>query len=865
MKAKNKRADIFFIIFCMATASVFAAYRCLNGDFVAYNGDFQNYNIFRRIMEGQIPYTDFTNYLGNGMIWINYPLIVLFRSFGCSVFITNFTASIMYSLVLLVSFYVVTQNRKRAYVLTSIISILAFLVLHSGLNNQFYYKYLYNFFFFEELGHSMRTTRAALPFLFVGIFVICKHLCGKKKLIYYILGSDCLLACAYFIFGVFTVWSNDYGYSSVLCLFAISVLIYLLQEQFPLRDRVKKYIISIGSTVAGMIIIILIITRGHIDAYFSVTRGIADYQLWYYGNVYGKFLTLSDLFVDKKYVVLTIIFWFHACFFLVQCVRKEAGDMAICQLYLHSTCYVASVVYAVGSGAHNYAALEIITYIFAGNVLCRQSCKTIIYIYRFLEKKSIVHKKWADERLRRIWSKGIEKYKRNRLQVWVLGMLLFYCISAGIIRTNISYSGRVELKEMGVSSVIGTGVDEIAEKLAGKDVFSTYASAIETTNRTFQPSGTDYIIHVLGDDSRNQYLQDFIENQYVYATTLKNDYTVWEYWASRANWFFYRELYANYEPVDETLFSVVWRKTDKKKTIDTKVEMSWKYLDETTCRIDIELPKYKDKAAYVDLSISYATLWSKERLSSGALHKVVCVQDGGEQYNSYQANSCYYLPERADNCSIPVYVKNGKGYVYLSSNPSVCTRLEEVNPTVNKVIEEPDYPLHTTAYTDINPALAQDGVNAEGNILKFDLTEPHRTILENAGELKAGNQTGIVENVWIDGNYIYVSLQNQVDRKIYEYPNEIKVIRRDKTYTVQNYSDDEWICGISRKEGCVLIAPDIDIENLYGIKAGNTLKKITKIEKQKQGYCLHMIDNYGIQIFAYPQPIELVYRQHEKH
>ncbi len=55
---------------------------------------------------------------------------------------------------------------------------------------------------------------------------------------------------------------------------------------------------------------------------------------------------------------------------------------------------------------------------------------------------------------------------------------------------------------------------EIAEKLAGKDVFSTYASAIETTNRTFQPSGPDYIIHVLGDDSRNQYLQDFIGQLY---------------------------------------------------------------------------------------------------------------------------------------------------------------------------------------------------------------------------------------------------------------------------------------------------------------------------------------------------------------
>lgn len=36
--------------------------------------------------------------------------------------------------------------------------------------------------------------------------------------------------------------------------------------------------------------------------------------------------------------------------------------------------------------------------------------------------------------------------------------------------------------------------------LNGEDFFATYASAQEVVSDTYQPSGTDYIIHVLGDE-----------------------------------------------------------------------------------------------------------------------------------------------------------------------------------------------------------------------------------------------------------------------------------------------------------------------------------------------------------------------------
>ena len=128
-----KKEDIFFVLFSVITAIVFASYRCMNGDFVAYNGDFQNYNIFRRLMAGQTQYKDFVNYLGSGMVFTNFPLIYLFRSFGNSVFITNFTTSILYSLMLYISFYTILHERKKAYIISSVIAIASFIVLHLSL------------------------------------------------------------------------------------------------------------------------------------------------------------------------------------------------------------------------------------------------------------------------------------------------------------------------------------------------------------------------------------------------------------------------------------------------------------------------------------------------------------------------------------------------------------------------------------------------------------------------------------------------------------------------------------------------------------------------------------------------------------
>lgn len=837
---RAKKEDIFFVLFCVITAIIFASYRSVNGDFVAYNGDFQNYNIFRRLIAGQVQYKDFVNYLGNGMVFINLPLVYLFGTFGDSVFITNFTTSVLYSLILYISLYTVLQDRKKAYVISGMMAIASFIVLHMGFHGTFYYNYIYNVVYMGELGHSMRTTRAFLPFMLVGIIYIVKTKIKCDSLLIDIFQTCRLRIAVYFVLGMLTVWSNDYGYSCVVCIFVIMLLVNLFgRSVFPVRalaicKPLLACVTAMISTIAGMLSSVAIITHGNIMEYFSITLGISQYQFWYYGNHYDKYLTFSDIFSDRKYVFLTVVFFLHAVFFLVQVILDQINDDKICRLFLHSTCYCASLVYVVGSGAHNYASLELVNYILIFGLLG----KIILSKIRLSYTAAIL--------------------KKNQFSFYLVAMLLMYCISINIIRKNISYENKEAIAGLNTYSTIGAGLDQCAADIGDETIFSTYAGALETVNGVFQPTGTDYIIHVLGDKQRDEYIDNFVQGEYKYASTLKNEYTIWEYWSSRVNWYFYRELYLRYRPVKETNYSIIWERSDRENVLETDVDLKWEYINNSTCKIDIALPDYEE-GAYVDLEIKYRTVWTQDRLRKGGMRKVLCVQDGGEQYNGYGSNSCYYLKENTNSSFIPIYVRNGRGYAYISSYPISCTKLEGVEISVKNVLRAPDFPLHVTNYTDDHRSISTDSVAQNGTLLKFDHTESAATILENAGQIRANGETGIVNDVWKDGNYIYVSLENTIRRDNFIYPNKITVEKRKKIYTAQNQSDNEWVCGVSRKEGKLLIDADIDIENLYAVRAGSVVKKVVAADQVEGGWCLSLEDNVGIQVFAYPQEIELIY------
>lgn len=207
-------------------------------------------------------------------------------------------------------------------------------------------------------------------------------------------------------------------------------------------------------------------------------------------------------------------------------------------------------------------------------------------------------------------------------------MLSFYCVSANVFRTHDLLRNKEEVKGLKIHSVIGKGLDECAEDIADGTVFSTYAGGLEAINGTFQPSGIDYIIHVLGDEQREKYLDSFVKGQYPYATTLKNEYTPDEYWLLRVNWFFYRELYMHYKPAKETAYSVIWERTEEENRIDTEVKVNLEHVNDSKYRIDVELPDCED-GVYVDLLLEYDTVWTENRLKAGGYGKRCVLKTAG--------------------------------------------------------------------------------------------------------------------------------------------------------------------------------------------------------------------------------------------
>ena len=227
----------------------------------------------------------------------------------------------------------------------------------------------------------------------------------------------------------------------------------------------------------------------------------------------------------------------------------------------------------------------------------------------------------------------------------------------------------------------GQTIQEAAQLLENGDYFSTYASALETIHGTFQPTGTDYIIHALGDGQRADYLANFLGGEYPYAVTIYKEYTAWEWWVQRANWFFYRELYANYAPLQTAGYAQLWQRQEGGAILeDMDYTLTTQRLDEDRVSIRIELPpEFAEQRFVADVALTYETApdgWS--------LHRAVMVEDG----TLWGYDGVYFLPEGSRTLNIPISVKNGAGEVTLVASPQETSSLLGVDAQVERFFDQ---------------------------------------------------------------------------------------------------------------------------------------------------------------------------------
>ena len=242
-KQKLKRAAPW--LFLLLVLAGLAAVRGLAANYeIGYeimNGDFQNYNPVRHLLAGQVPYRDFTVYLGAGELYsVGGLLLVLGNSFGRSMFATNFCTWFYFELLVLAVCLVVigTARAARAAALA-----------------------LCSVFFAYVQG-------ANLPFA-GQVNTLLSYAAANGT-------SRRLLAPAVlvpFAAGFFVPWSNDMGGAAYISI-ALGYGLYLIRLY---RSSIGKIVVQtlryIVTSVVGLGVSVLLISWGHPLAWLRQTRG----------------------------------------------------------------------------------------------------------------------------------------------------------------------------------------------------------------------------------------------------------------------------------------------------------------------------------------------------------------------------------------------------------------------------------------------------------------------------------------------------------------------------------------------------------------------------------------------------------------
>ena len=225
-KQKLKRAAPW--LFLLLVLAGLAAVRGLAANYeIGYeimNGDFQNYNPVRHLLAGQVPYRDFTVYLGAGELYsVGGLLLVLGNSFGRSMFATNFCTWFYFELLVLAVCLVVigTARAARAAALALCSVFFAYV---QGANLPFAGQVNTLLSYAAANGNSARMMRSAALTLAVLVILLGLHFWQQDT-------SRRLLAPAVlvpFAAGFFVPWSNDMGGAAYISI-ALGYGLYLIQ------------------------------------------------------------------------------------------------------------------------------------------------------------------------------------------------------------------------------------------------------------------------------------------------------------------------------------------------------------------------------------------------------------------------------------------------------------------------------------------------------------------------------------------------------------------------------------------------------------------------------------------------------------
>lgn len=716
-------------------------------DFAPTNGTFQNFNPVRRLLSGQIPYKDFQDYLGLGHLYTGAVFTVLCGGdYRASLIAFSFLTIFSFTMLLIVIGSSVSVKRSVVIEITGIIMIMLFM------RPLLFINMLVGT---EEMdgalsaalgpGNSARFVRGLILPITCVLIVLGHKLCESDRIMklaagrrqkYSILG---LLGC---IAGFAFPWSNDYGISCWLCLHVMLALILLAKTGRPVKALILLLYTLLISLIS-IFVFVEIFTAGHFKEWFRSIFGIGGWQGWYYNSPKSYYLFDVDFsFVMLLQGILCVIY-------LLKIWKTKAVKDSVIRYgipaFANMTGFCAVNEYRMLSGGD---AREVaLTVLFA----------TLLFeIYRYISN-------WKMEKFIRTAAFAVSL-------AWIVSAVKeeFIFLGGG----GYNRKGEYVAELGGNMTLYGSDLLRTNGFLNGDKFFATYASAQEVVSDIFQPSGTDYIIHVLGDDQREKYLQCFREGDFRYAATVKEEATLWEYWIRRGNWFFYRELYREWHPVYANTYEMYWERNKGINHIATGAcSVEVQEIDNATRKIIVRADAQINGIA--DVYIDYEVKKNDGKMSRLLFQSMLSVVNSGTVFSSnpgYETN--YLRPVGAE--FIPVTVADGYGEVTITASPVESTELvlhEAVCSDIYQVIFD---------YVECNDIFDRD----TGIVFRVSNTDRNRMALGGAAGIGIQGYEYPVSEISSDEQYIYILCARNgadfaADLDIHNYSNILYITLRN--------------------------------------------------------------------------------------
>ena len=546
------------------------------------------------------------------------------------------------------------------------------------------------FFHLNAIGNSqlgLRAANATICSIFVFIISLCE---SSRKRAAFTVVSFCFTL----------LWSNDYGVFSALSVMATYGLAENRANGLSLAT-LKRAAIVAGASVATDFVGVTILSGGHPLLWISRNvMGVAQDQMWYF-LLDEKVLTLSDI---RLALPSTLKLW--ASVAMVACVvlwRPRIPALYVCTALVFTT-LGAGLVSQIGGhiSEHYMIAFE---RAFWPVMSVWAVCLTRVVLTKFVPPRLfgglffliglpvVIFVAMGDSGSRMHSfavhiSGGIEYWFTPKLPpiYFVFGILLaHYALSAWVSRRWANTAVAIFLlgfiivprrsdssnlltpfslrRDVSIAPTLCTGRKEIyipslggclrqdrAESLdrfavatnRSSDLFSTYSSAFDVMTGAFNSSGSDYIIHALGEEWRARYESALAEGKHEYLTTIREDFTYWESWVRRMNWGTYVGILSRYNPIASTDYNILWRRS---ATVAQNLAAGTCEIlrqSPTSTLLKVTAPTNLRGPGYVDINVEYALSQGPWWRSPYPIHSYVTVQDGWPQYSG-----SYGIPSRS--------------------------------------------------------------------------------------------------------------------------------------------------------------------------------------------------------------------------